>query len=271
MKIAQTLVSMIRRAITTLTSMSYVELGALYITIIMGCGYAYFLLATYAPEHGPGIGGGPVLVRLFNSIYFSAITATSVGYGDVRPHGISKLIASLQGMMTLFTFAIFVSKPVSERQDAALYQMHKLTLDEIFTSVREGFYIMRRDFDSAIHAMESGAGMSSHTESNLQTALYQGQVLMEDIPTFYDTEKQLYILDQRRETLLAEAVERTCGRLARVYVVAREKNVTLSKETTSAAQEFRQQATSIMQIWKRHATSAVHRHIDQAIASLKSI
>lgn len=271
MKIAQTLVSLIRRGISTLTSMSYVELGALYITIIMGCGYVYFLLATYAPEHGPGIGGGSIWVRLFNSIYFSAITATSVGYGDIRPHGISKLIASLQGMMTLFTFAIFVAKPVSERQDAALYQMHKLTLDEIFTSVREGFYIMRRDFDAAIHAMESGAGLSEHAESNLQTALHQGEILMEDIPTFYDTEQQLYILDQRRETLLAEAVERTCGRLARVHAMAREKQVTFSKATVTAVQEFRQQAMSVMQIWKGHATKAVHRHIDQATSSLASI
>ena len=44
-------------------------------------------------------------------MYFSVITATSVGYGDIVPVGIAKLLASIQSILTIFISAIFVTKP----------------------------------------------------------------------------------------------------------------------------------------------------------------
>jgi len=271
MKVANTLISATRKTISTLTSLSYVELGSLYLGLIAFCGYGYFLLAQYAPTHGPSIGDGTVWVKLFNSIYFSAITATSVGYGDIQPHGMSKLFASMQGMFSLFIFAIFVAKPVSERKDMALYHMYKLTLDSIFTTLREGLYIMRKDFDAIIHEAETTGTLSKHMHDNFETALHQGEVLLEDIPTFYDHKSRLYVIDTHRENLLGEAVVRTLERLTKTMNVLSSKNIVMTKRSVSALNDMIASAEKALMHWKNHSSKDVHDLLDRSVDILREM
>lgn len=200
--------------VTKLTSLTYQSLLFLYVGLIVGFGILYYLLATFAPAHGPSIPlGAAGWLRFLDSLYYSTITATTVGYGDIVPHGISKILAGIQSISSLFVFAILVSKPISHKQEAALYQMHQLTFDDVFTSVREGFFIMRKDFDELILEARSTKKLQTNSWENLLTAYRQGEVLLEEIPKFYDTERRLYVIDTHREQLLIESVERTMERL----------------------------------------------------------
>ncbi len=200
--------------VAKLTSLTYQSLLLLYVGLIVGFGILYYLLATFAPAHGPSIPPGAAgWLRFLDSLYYSTITATTVGYGDIVPHGISKILAGLQSITALFVFAVLVSKSISHRQEAALYQMHQLTFDDVFTSVREGFFIMRKDFDELISEARSAKKLQENSWENLLTAYRQGEVLFEEIPKFYDTERRLYVIDTHREQLLIESVERTMERL----------------------------------------------------------
>ena len=201
--------------VTKLTGLSYQSLLFLYVGLIVGFGMIYYFLSTFIPAHGPGIPlGAPVWYRFLDSLYFSTITATTVGYGDISPHGFSKVLAGLQSISALFVFAILVSKPISQKQETALFEMHQLTFDDVFTSVREGFFIMRKDFDDLIVEARHHKTLKPTSWENLLTAYRQGEVLFEEIPKFYDAEKQLYVIDIRREQLLIESVQRTLERLA---------------------------------------------------------
>jgi len=44
----------------------------------------------------------------FNSLYFSVVTFTTLGYGDITPIGISKLFASIEALLGGFILALFV-------------------------------------------------------------------------------------------------------------------------------------------------------------------
>jgi len=46
--------------------------------------------------------------NFLNSLYFSVITFTTLGYGDILPIGISKLFASIEALMGGFILALFV-------------------------------------------------------------------------------------------------------------------------------------------------------------------
>lgn len=48
------------------------------------------------------------MMIFFNSLYFSIITFTTVGYGDILPIGISKVFAALEALLGGFILAIFV-------------------------------------------------------------------------------------------------------------------------------------------------------------------
>jgi len=195
--------------------MSYTTLFTLWIFLAVGFAVAYALLATFSPENAPQqLLGLSALDRLGNSIYYSIITATSTGYGDIVPFGLSKTFASIQTITGLFIFAILVGKLVSQRQDLAVRQMHKLTYEDVFHNTREGLYIIRKDFDRIIDKIECKVPLSLMDWEDLATAYKQGQSLILEIPEFYSPEETpLYTIDARREQLLMEAVHRTLHRI----------------------------------------------------------
>ena len=203
------------RVIGRVTGMSYTTLFTLWIFLAVGFAVAYALLATFSPENAPQqLLGLSALDRLGNSIYYSIITATSTGYGDIVPFGLSKTFASIQTITGLFIFAILVGKLVSQRQDLAVRQMHKLTYEDVFHNTREGLYIIRKDFDRIIDKIECKVPLSLMDWEDLATAYKQGQSLILEIPEFYSPEETpLYTIDARREQLLMEAVHRTLHRI----------------------------------------------------------
>lgn len=48
------------------------------------------------------------MIDLLNALYFSVVTFTTLGYGDILPIGISKLFAGIEALMGGFILALFV-------------------------------------------------------------------------------------------------------------------------------------------------------------------
>lgn len=82
------------------------------LAFILICGIAYFFL-------GVSDGGKIVvlnyqsslannLLNFSKSLYFSVVTFTTLGYGDLVPIGISRLIAAIEAFAGSFTLALFV-------------------------------------------------------------------------------------------------------------------------------------------------------------------
>jgi len=76
-------------------SLSTARLSAIWLALVVACGAAYWLIDL---SSGAGLveAGARVdsnLGGLLTAIYFSFITATSVGYGDVLPVGITRMLA----------------------------------------------------------------------------------------------------------------------------------------------------------------------------------
>ncbi|GEM65895.1 hypothetical protein SF1_38770 [Sphingobacterium faecium NBRC 15299] len=76
----------------------------------------YFILDTYF--EGNGISINPP--SFTNCLYFSAVTFTTLGYGDVLPEGLSKFLAIIEVSTGMFLAAIFIGKISSERQSSKL-------------------------------------------------------------------------------------------------------------------------------------------------------
>lgn len=242
--------------VNRITTMSYGQLAVLYGGTILLFGIVYFVLATFLPGHGPSIpGGAHPLLRFLESLYFSTITATTVGYGDIAPHGFSKILVGFQAISSLFIFAVLVSKPISERQEAALYQMHQMTFDEIFNATREGFFIVRKDLDQLTEEAQTSGSLKPVSIENLTTAYRQAQVFLEEIPKFYDTERKLYIIDERREGLLLESVERTFDRLLSLLKILDTDHISWREHRTNVDQleELLSLAQETVKFWHRNS------------------
>ena len=80
--------------------------------LIFGCALLFF--ATGVAEVG-GVSGydGQVgtadnLENFLNILYFSVVTFTTLGYGDISPVGIARLIAAIEAFLGTFVMALFV-------------------------------------------------------------------------------------------------------------------------------------------------------------------
>ncbi|WP_210367351.1 potassium channel family protein [Bacillus sp. REN3] len=98
---------------------NFLTLALTYATVMAGFGLLYYLL-----EHrGIAVlsGGGfreltTSYERMATSVYFSAVTLFSVGYGDIAPVGIGRIIAVLEALIGYTIPAAFVTRVVFERE-----------------------------------------------------------------------------------------------------------------------------------------------------------
>ncbi|PIR52785.1 hypothetical protein COU76_04530 [Candidatus Peregrinibacteria bacterium CG10_big_fil_rev_8_21_14_0_10_49_10] len=209
--------SVFTRFFEKLNDLTYSQLFLLWAELALLFAFGYFLFSTIGDvqHHGPValVETKGIWNRFFNSLYYSIITATSTGYGDIVPRGLSKLLASAQSMSALLIFAIFVTKLVAHRQEIALREVHRFTFEDVFHNIREGLFIIRKDFDGIIERVETNKQLEEEDWDTLIIAYKQAQSLFAEIPDFYDEDNHLFTLDMRREQLLHEAVHRTLHRI----------------------------------------------------------
>lgn len=128
----------------------------LWVEIVALCGVAYWLLAS--------IGAGALIAHerslsvdlrgLVSAIYFSAITATSVGYGDIVPVGIARVVAIGEGVAGLILFGCVVSKFVSRRQEQLIGEIHHIAFEDRLGRLRTNLHLVRTELQATARLCE---------------------------------------------------------------------------------------------------------------------
>lgn len=240
-----------------LTRWNYSELFLVWILLNTIFTFLYFVLSLTHPQHGPTFMGGiSIWARLFDSLYFSVITATTVGYGDILPLGFSKILVMIQSSSALLIFTVLVGKLVGQRQDATLHEVHRMTFEGVFYHIRHILFIVRKDFDTLIRRVESKAPLTPHDWDTLSTAYLQAHSLVEEIPELYGGHSfNLHSIDLNREKLLFEALHRT---LSRIHTLLESMNKTEIdwRAHEPSAKEFRRlidMIDGIMPLWRERS------------------
>lgn len=249
-----------QRLAERITAMSYATLFALWFAMAAAFAVAYALLAFFAPlQAPPKLVGLEPLSLLGNSLYFSIVTSTTTGYGDIVPMGFSKVLACVQALVGFFLLAILVTKLVGQQQDLAVRQMHKLTYEDVFHNTREGLFVIRKDFDRIIAKLEQHDALSAEDWEDVAIAFEQGQTLLLEIPEFYSSEEVgLYTIDERREQLLQEAVHRTLHRINQLIdeLGAASINWTDQKAAVKELSALLRVTQQVMSLWQNRSPYA---------------
>ncbi|HLD32274.1 MAG TPA: ion channel [Candidatus Peribacteraceae bacterium] len=239
-----------------LNTLSYSQLFLIWGELALLFAFGYFLFSTIGDvqHHGPVelVNTKGVWTRFFDSLYFSVVTATTTGYGDIVPRGFSKILSSIQSITAVFISAVFVAKLVSHRQEIALQEVHRLTFEDVFHNIREGLFILRKDLDGIIDKAETHRKLDAEDWDTLVIAYKQGQSLLTEIPDFYDDDNHLYTLDMRREQLLHEAVHRTLHRVNHTLDVLSKHHIDWISHTQSVKElrELMAVVAKITPLWR---------------------
>ncbi len=116
-----------RLLIYLIEEVSLLRYGFFFISAVLVFSFAYFILTP--SFHGIGSNGLPfVRLTFWNAIYFSIVTVSSLGYGDMHPMGFSKILACLQVLSGLVLMGIMLAKMTSVRLS---YHVSRLFSSEI--------------------------------------------------------------------------------------------------------------------------------------------
>lgn len=112
---------------------------------------------------GMGLQAGSHLVKadgqgLVTAIYFSFVTALSIGYGDVVPLGWFRIIAVVEGAAGLLIFGCVVSRLVSRRQEQLTDEIHRTTFEDRLDRVRTNLHLVFSELGS-VQQLQAEQGM----------------------------------------------------------------------------------------------------------------
>jgi hypothetical protein len=153
--------SLSTRFVDFLGDQSVGALFRLWILVVVFCAVMYWLLGWSAR---PALlsNTGPVgndARGLLAAFYFSSVTATSVGYGDIVPHGAARAVAIVEAVAGLVIFGCVVSKFVSRRQEELIGEIHHIAFEERLGRVRTNLLLVRAELQATARLCE-GRDMS---------------------------------------------------------------------------------------------------------------
>ena len=168
-----------RSVLSLIHRRSALQLFLIWIGMILLSGVGYWLVALVSKQGlvDAGIPVGTDLNGFGTAIYFSFVTATSIGYGDILPVGFARVVAVTEAISALLIFGAVVAKFVSHRQDELVSEIHRITFEERLDRVQTNLHMVISDL-LAITAMCEAQKPPNRIATRLESAvrIFNGEI-----------------------------------------------------------------------------------------------
>lgn len=144
-------------------SLTRLLLTLLGITIMFAL--AYWVVAAVVPGSLVPTYGESATIGPGDALYFSVVTLTSLGYGDIRPAGIARVLAGAEVVLGLSFFGVIVAKISSVKQDYILRRMYYADLIDR----RLGKYVEQLDEYRKLYRITSTMLLDGEIDPELTT------------------------------------------------------------------------------------------------------
>ena len=125
----------------------------------------------------------PDLSGFATAIYFSFVTALSIGYGDVIPVGPVRILAVIEGIAGLLIFGCVISKLVSRRQEELTGEIHRTTFEDRLDRVRTNLHLVFSDLGAVQQLQAEQAVLPEQVLRRLESTV---RVFRGELQTIHD-------------------------------------------------------------------------------------
>src|SRR3989338_10426959 len=139
---------------TWIDKLTFLHILLMWVSSVFIFGLAYFFFSSthsfllYSHEQIP-------VNKLTDMIYFSFVTATSTGFGDIIPRGWFKIMAVSEVVFGLVLLAFVTSKLVSLKQDVILEEIYDISFKERINRLRSALLLFRQHLSGVIEKVEN--------------------------------------------------------------------------------------------------------------------
>lgn len=213
---------MARQIYDTINKMHFGNILALYVIMIISFGTVFFLLSL-TPNHGITTQSQKITIDIIgylDSLYFSFVTSTSLGYGDIMPLGFSRVLSIIEVIVSLIIFGILISKIMYKGQDRILDQLYQASMQSTFTRIISGLYNFRAEIDRISNSnLKKDGELVQNISSNI------------DLLSSYISDSEKLIAENFKSDILLENIHDSLSKLDELFAKLRKKGIVIKSNS----------------------------------------
>ena len=171
---------------------------------------------------------------LMDHIYFSFITATTTGFGDIVPVGYFKILAIIEVTFGLLLLAVVTSKFISIKQDIILTEIYEISFFEKINRIRSSLLLFRQNAGRLISKIEDGT-IQKREIHDLYTLLSPLEDILSELsPLVNPQSKNLFtkVLDGTNTELLLTSITHSFEKLEELLKILNDKGQEWRRDIT---------------------------------------
>lgn len=156
-----------------LERLSPAQIFFVWLGMVMTCGLLYWLTG-FSQRPGLTDSGRPIagtFEGLLSAVYFSFVTTTSVGYGDVLPLGPVRILSIFEAVTGLLIFGALVAKFVSRRQDELVRDIYSVTFETRLDRVQTNLHLVLSELQSIATLCDEGVAQPQRVSARMESAV----------------------------------------------------------------------------------------------------
>jgi hypothetical protein len=134
---------------------TFTHILIVWLVMIVVFGFVYYIFTNETAYLFYGVKDAKVY-DISDAIYFSFVSATTTGFGDIIPLGWFKLISIVEVVSGLMLLAVVTSKLVSIKQDSILNELYELSFTDRVNKLRSSLLLFRQNLDRIMSRIEEG-------------------------------------------------------------------------------------------------------------------
>ncbi len=204
----------------SLDKVSFYQIFLFWFSLIFLFGMSYYFFSgKLGADIVYSITGNSV-EKLTDAIYFSFITATSTGFGDIIPVGFFKITAVIEVTLGLLLLALITSKLVSIKQDIILEEIYEISFTEKINRMRSSLLLFRQHASRIMTHLETNTA-DKREINDLYIYIHSLETVLEEmLPLINPEEKNIFTkeIDPVNTELLVNSIQQSFERLQELLV-----------------------------------------------------
>jgi hypothetical protein len=177
------------------------------------------------------------VTALSDCIYFSFVTATTTGFGDIVPVGGFRSLAVAEVVLALILLSLLTSKIISVKQNVILGETYEISLNEKIFRLRSSFLLFRQHIERLIAGIGDGTTKRSDIEGLHMHMLLLEDTLRESVMLFERSKGKEFVkeIDQVNTELIAGSVITSLNKTEELIHAAEKKKIAWNTECNVTA------------------------------------